>query len=112
MCIGLLLDTLVIMVLAKLFTDLAIEEDWIKPLVVAILASVGGAAASMGATAAPEMALLILGGALLSIAAFVTIGCWLIMSIEFGKAALIGVCFLIYKVIFAVFLVFVFAAAA
>ena len=100
LCIGLILDTLVIMVLAKLITKQNVEEDWIKPLTVAILASAGSAAAMSSASAMEDYLLLFFAGVLLSLALLVTIGCWLLMGIEFSEALAVGGAFLAYKLVF------------
>ena len=107
--LGIMLDTLVIMVLIRLLTG---EENdgWGKPALIAVLSSVAMIAANVGASNAdPGSVLLILFGSLAGVGVFVFAGSWLLLNVEPLKALLVAILFVVYKALFIILFAFAFA---
>jgi len=100
--IGLILDTLVIMILVQVLTGQE-SDSYGKTAVVALLAAVALAMASTAARHTdPTSAMTILLSTCLGVGAFVAIGSWLLLSVKPSKAALVGVLFIVYKLLISI----------
>ena len=106
--LGVILDIFVLVVLMRVITGQE-EEGFGKPAIIAVLASVCLLGANLAAMNAGASALWIVIGAIAGVGVLVALCCILLLQIEPVKSVIIGVIFMVYKILISIAFAFMFA---